>query len=119
MGCLHKLHLRRSPFSLLAMECKAAPGHHRVIDLCEDKTEGLIQVIMDQLEPLVKETINCKAKLREAIGDAAKVSACDETVFLDYPSLLRKTAQCPYSLATSRYSIVTNFMNVKHICYIL
>ena len=74
---------------------------------------------MDQLEPLVKETINCKAKLREAIGDAAKVSACDETVFLDYPSLLRKTAQCPYSLATSRYSIVTNFMNVKHICYIL
>ena len=119
MGRLHKLHLRRSPFSLLAMECKAAPGHHRVIDLCKDKTEGLIQVIMDQLEPLVKETINRKAKLREAIGDAAKVSAHDETVFLDYPLLLRKTAQCPYSLATSRYSIVTNFMNVKHICYIL
>ena len=58
---------------------------------------------MDQLEPLVKETINRKAKQREAIRDAAKVSPRDETVFLDHPLLLRKTAQCPYSLATSRY----------------
>lgn len=56
-----------------------------LLELFEDKTEGPIQVIMDWLEPLVKEAINRKAKRREANGDAAKVSARDEdTVFLDY-----------------------------------
>jgi hypothetical protein len=56
-----------------------------LLELFEDKTEGPIQVIMDWLEPLVKEAINRKVKRRETNGDAAKVSARDEdTVFLDY-----------------------------------
>lgn len=57
-----------------------------LLELFGDKTEGPIQVIMDWLEPLVKEAINRKAKRREANGGAAaKVSARDEdTVFLDY-----------------------------------
>ncbi|KAH8983624.1 cytochrome P450 monooxygenase CYP63 [Lactarius akahatsu] len=55
-----------------------------LLELFKDKTEEPIQVIMDWLEPLVKEAINRKAKRREANGDA-KVSARDEdTVFLDY-----------------------------------
>jgi cytochrome P450 len=55
-----------------------------LLELFHDKTEEPIQVIMDWLEPLVKEALNRKAKRREAHGDA-KVSARDEdTVFLDY-----------------------------------
>jgi len=56
-----------------------------LLELFEDKTEAPIQVIMDWLEPLVKEAISRKAKRREAKGDDVKVSARDEdTVFLDY-----------------------------------
>ena len=53
-----------------------------LLELFEDKTEGPIQVIMDWLEPLVKEALNRKAKRKEA---NAKASSRDEdTVFLDY-----------------------------------
>ncbi|KAN0128848.1 hypothetical protein V8E53_013346 [Lactarius tabidus] len=54
--------------------------HVTTIDPCEDKTEGLLQVIMDQLEPLVKEAINHKARWREGNGDTAKISTRSETL---------------------------------------
>ncbi|KAI0298782.1 cytochrome P450 [Multifurca ochricompacta] len=55
-----------------------------LLELFKDKTEEPIQVIMDWLEPLVREAISRKAKRRVANGEA-KVSARDEdTVFLDY-----------------------------------
>ena len=55
-----------------------------LLELFKDKTEEPIQVIMDWLEPLVRQAMDRKAKRME--GDA-KTSAHDEdTVFLDYLS---------------------------------
>jgi hypothetical protein len=55
-----------------------------LLELFKDKTEEPIQVIMDWLEPLVRQAMDRKAKRME--GDT-KVSSHDEdTVFLDYLS---------------------------------
>ncbi|KAF8472289.1 cytochrome P450 monooxygenase CYP63 [Russula ochroleuca] len=56
-----------------------------LLELFKDKTEEPIQVIMDWLEPLVRQALDRKAKRVEASGGDAKVSSHDdETVFLDY-----------------------------------
>ncbi len=56
-----------------------------LLELLKDKTEEPIQVIMDWLEPLVREALDRKSKRMEASwGDAKVSSRNEETVFLDY-----------------------------------
>ena len=88
-----------------------------LLELFEDKTEGPIQVIMDWLEPLVKEAISRKAKRREANGDA-KVSARDEdTVFLDYLADRTDGIHFHWLLPGVRVDKSVNFTDVEHIRY--
>ncbi|KAH9963632.1 cytochrome P450 monooxygenase CYP63 [Russula dissimulans] len=55
-----------------------------LLELFKDKTEEPIQVIMDWLEPLVRQALSRKAKRREANGDAKMSTRDDDAVFLDY-----------------------------------
>ena len=55
-----------------------------LLELFKDKTEEPIQVIMDWLEPLVRQALSRKAKRREANGDAKISTRDDDAVFLDY-----------------------------------
>ncbi|KAH9979194.1 cytochrome P450 monooxygenase CYP63 [Russula compacta] len=55
-----------------------------LLELFKDKTEEPIQVIMDWLQPLVREALDRKAKRKEGNGDAKVSTHDDETVFLDY-----------------------------------
>ncbi|KAI9454183.1 cytochrome P450 monooxygenase CYP63 [Russula earlei] len=55
-----------------------------LLELFKDKTEEPIQVIMDWLEPLVRQALSRKAKRREANADAKISIRDDDSVFLDY-----------------------------------
>ena len=88
-----------------------------LLELFNDKTEEPIQVIMDWLEPLVREAINRKVKRREANGDA-KVSARDEeTVFLDY--LADRTDGIFFFTFHFGFALIKSvkFIDVEHIRY--
>jgi hypothetical protein len=55
-----------------------------LLELFKDQTEEPIRVIMDWLEPHVRQALERKAKRKEASGDAVVNARDDDTVFLDY-----------------------------------
>jgi len=55
-----------------------------LLELFEDKAEEPIQVIMDWLEPHVRQALDRKTRRREANKDTVVSAHDDETLFVDY-----------------------------------
>jgi fructose-specific phosphotransferase system IIC component len=87
-----------------------------LLELFKDKTEEPIQVIMDWLEPLVKEAINRKAKRREANGETPRSARVMRTPFSWITSLIGQMV-FTFFLFVDVALISLSISDVEHIRY--